>query len=970
MTIKMKDLQASLEAVRLNPTLMQRTVIQHLRDATEGKVDIVDVSNPVSFTLESAVVAVSTFMSQNEINTRKQYPAAAQDQEDLYLHMSDKDYPGRFALPAPNTKFSIVLRKEEILNKMVVDPATGYKKLTIPRNAYIEVAGNRFNFEYPVEIRVPAHGNLQVVRDTDIQSPLQELETNAVDWYPVNQNGLEYIRIDLGLPQFAVKTQNETIRTGRAFVMNIPYEDQYYHARVYMSDANDKWQEIQTTHTAQVYDYAKWTAVLRVTDGNLRVSIPQIYTNLVQEARKIRVDVYTTKGEMSLNLANYPDTSYSMEWTPLDKRDETVFVAPLTNLETLYIFSNDIVVGGRSQLPFEEFRDRVIMNSVGPSSVPISNARIEAALIDKGYDIVKNIDNITNRVYLATKQLPLPTNDALITAASTSVQVGIFTMDDIKDLGTVADNGTSLTIKPTTLFMNNDGKLKLMPKSHTDQLMALPPENRALAVTSNNYYWTPWHYVLDLTKTEFEARPYYLNNPQITSKRFDSQNDTTLLDVSVDNYEILMDENGYKIRILTRSSDAWRALSDSECHVQLAFVPVGEVERCYQNGVQVMKDPNTGERVYEFDLTTNWNVTSQNGLELTKFKMFIDEARIFGVPLKGELDVLFSTSRAMDVQWRPAEVDELLGRFILPSQIAGITHETLRVTFGKHLKNLWARARSIISEQTYERWAVDVPAYWEEDDYEVFADGTTIKVENGQIVQNKLHSKGDPKLDPQGRPIYVARAGQVKLDAYGKPILVNPRGMYRQVDFMLVEGAYYFATDSVAVSYRQEMTDILVKWITDDIPSITPNLLEQTRIYFYPKATTGLVDVMVGQGITTSIQAGQAFRIDMHLSSDVYRNKELQTQLQRKAVQTTSTSIGGAVIAMSAVTDALRDSLGDDIIDVRITGLGGDFNYPALTILDDSARCSIRKKLTAQPDGFLIVQEDIAFNMIRHSMDR
>lgn len=53
---------------------------------------------------------------------------------------------------------------------------------------------------------------------------------------------------------------------------------------------------------------------------------------------------------------------------------------------------------------------------------------------------------------------------------------------------------------------------------------------------------------------------------------------------------------------------------------------------------------------------------------------------------------------------------------------------------------------------------------------------------------------------------------------------------------------------------------------------------------------------------------------------------------------------------------------------MQLSGLGGTLNLPALTILDDANRCSIRKRLVALSDDSLIVEEDVSISFVLHEL--
>jgi hypothetical protein len=53
----------------------------------------------------------------------------------------------------------------------------------------------------------------------------------------------------------------------------------------------------------------------------------------------------------------------------------------------------------------------------------------------------------------------------------------------------------------------------------------------------------------------------------------------------------------------------------------------------------------------------------------------------------------------------------------------------------------------------------------------------------------------------------------------------------------------------------------------------------------------------------------------------------------------------------------------------EISNLGGERDLSTITLIDEGDRLSIRKRLTALPDGSLIVEEDVVVDFIRHQID-
>ena len=116
-SITITNLLDNLESVKTNPSAIQRVVLDYLAEVVDGKVNIVDPTNPFVFLLEASSVNTAVSINQSIVNLRKQYPSLSQTEEDLYLHMSDKDYIGRFATPS-GTNFTFIINLTDINNKM------------------------------------------------------------------------------------------------------------------------------------------------------------------------------------------------------------------------------------------------------------------------------------------------------------------------------------------------------------------------------------------------------------------------------------------------------------------------------------------------------------------------------------------------------------------------------------------------------------------------------------------------------------------------------------------------------------------------------------------------------------------------------------------------------------------------------------------------------------------------------------
>ena len=968
-----------------NPVAIQSAIMQTLSDVTNGNIQIVDPSNPFVFCLEAAAVLTSAFMMKNEANTRKQYPYAAQTPEDLYLHMSDVDYVNRFALPS-STTFSLLLPVTEVLNKMVLDPITGIKKLVIPRNSYITITGIQFSIQYPIEIRQMQHGGIQIVYDTTILSPLQTLSSNIIPFeIRQNTNG-DYIYFEFETMQFDIISQTASLNSTTDFSLVINFTQQYYYTRVYVEDLNGKWTEIRTTHTDELYDINVPTAVLKVINntsntigtsnitlgGNVLVSIPQIYTGTGVLNSGIRIDVYETQGPLNMILWEYPFTAFTATWLAIDPNDNTIFTTPLSTFNSIIPFSTNTVSGGSNCIDFPTLRNQVITNAVGAPSLPITNAQINTTLNIAGYTVVKNIDNITNRTFLATKRMPNPTDINLITPAAATVVTLNTTIDQLIKINSIIDNtsavnGNSITITPDTIYQLNNGITTPLTNDQLTTLLNLPNQILAYTISNGNYLYTPFHYVLDMTNNEFNVRPYYLDKPTIITQLFIQTNDTTKLLVNTGTYTIYRSATGYTLTVVTVSSASYQALPDNQVQAQLSFIPEGQTTPAYLIGT-LMGTTANGERIFNFDLSTNFNVDINNCIQLTKFLLFANQPILTGAKLLTDFNIIYTTNYPVGSQWVPNTIDAGLSNFLLPINTVGITNEILRVNFGYSLDRLWSRSRSIASSVTYKTWPSDVVRLYEEDIYAVDSNGSAVQFDaNGNVVMTLLYKKGDPVITDNGF-IYLHKAGDIVLDLSGNPIQTNANGVLRQFDIMLIEGVYWFANDVTASNYRTVITQNILEWLTTDLVNIESQLLEQTNIYFYPNATLGTIKAIVDNSNTINIDASQSLSVNLYVSQVVYDDVALRSQLSISTITTISDQLSNKTFSIDSITTALRTIYGNDVTSIQISGLGGSNNYSVITVVNEGENCSIKKQLISLPDQSLIVQEAIAITFILYNV--
>lgn len=705
-------LMENIQRYAQNPTALFRTMLLALEQSSDGKYFAVDPGNPFVFLQEMACMLSAGNVIEARAVSRKLYASLAETPDELYRHMSDKDHVGRFGTPAQAT-IDFWFSYDEVMNAAVpvTEDALSVRKLTIARNTRIMAGGYPFTLQYPIDIIVKANGGLTVVHDTSILSPFLRLTTNKVKWSIGRVMNRRYLVIRVPMWQMRCDTQINPLNAVTGFSKTFTFSDNFYYCRAFIKNEEDGlWTEVRTTHTDQVYDPNHPTVVLNVDTVNrtLNAKVPQIYFNNGTIRTQLRLDIYTTLGKVDLSLRNFDPGAYSAKWIDLDDPAGSRFRAPLDSFSDLKIRSDDVITGGADALPFETLRKRVVENTLDIPLIPLTAGGLEATLQDVGFNMVVNVDDITDREIIATRRLPTP--KTISTGSGVGVTVGtILTKLSEWQLNTgIEDNGIRMTIKPTALFDMKDGVVKLIPSDTVNNLLnpaMTSVDQLATNVNNNSYAFSPFFYVLDTQNETFAIRPYRLDKPTLVSQFFVNENTLAGVNVSSQGSTIQFAEtkDGWDLFISVDGTGLWSAFEMEDVFVQLSYIDVTTGIRHYINGTQMTAiDPET-ERpvdnlyVYQFHLGSNFDIDDEHRLRFTAAGL---------IDLEHDFDLVFMVKNWMPDYVNNTDIDTLINPATIPGHTPtdvylGLTHETVRIHIGDYLENLWRRSRSIVGDMEY-----------------------------------------------------------------------------------------------------------------------------------------------------------------------------------------------------------------------------------------------------------------------------
>lgn len=970
-------LQDSLKRAKYNPALMMKYSMDLLQQTTNGKLDFVDASNPAVMLLEMSAVMAANNLAHFSKSDGQHYPVLATHMTDLYHHMSDELFDARFATPAV-ARFLIAFDIGQL--KLHAEPTeiNGVSQVVIPRYSVITIDSVEFTLLYPVVIRVLQNKSMHVLYDTREISDIETLESNIVEYYYYSGKKTDYdnelLMIDLPLLQLSRKEVNHGVTyPGNPFNKDIGYTHDFVKVNVYLLDDVGNKRKIKVTHSDLVYDPMVITARCKILDNQtMRINIPMIYydTGRIKEDSVI-VETYTTHGGKQYDLMSMESSSgVSFRIGIPENPEDTKYTKMLETIQPIISARNN-TSGGRAAATFDEMK-RWVIEGGQVKRTPITTANIKLNAEHMGYDLTTDLDQVTNRVFQAKREILSDGSGEFTRGAGCSVESLVLVVKDILNHPDVNVHNGRYTLLPSALFRTANGKTTLLNKQDIPDRSQMTLDKYISEINTLEYIFTPFYYCLDATGKQFSMRAYHMDNPEIISQRFIEANHGIQSYVAVDTpYQIERTEKGYRIVITTRSDDTYKEIPYDDLFVQMAFIPRGEADYAYINGEFLgISNKNL---LWGFDIDTTFDFDHKDHLIMNNFKILTREQRYLACPLKAEMHLIFGMYD-VDVgqSGENNKINNRVGVHLLARnrRWTVIAENSITVKFGHALTNLWRNTRTLASLNEYQRYEVNVPLTYADDvpelDENQLPRYTT--ADDGSFEFVLKHRQGDQILDAAGQPIYKHRIGDIMLDEESNPIVVQSKSTLRVLDIFFIDGIYRFANAKEDLEYIKSIPNQLVNWLENDIRRMKMNLMENTHLYFMPKRTMGYINILAEAGIEKRIFNRLPFEITFYLTDRAFNNEDIKESIRRQTSVIINNALREKTISRDIIENRLREAGGKEYIqgvNIKDMGLGADIN--TFTMLDDGDNCSVRRKIVSQSDGTIKVKEEINIQFINHT---
>lgn len=789
-----------------HPLSIQASAISELQSKVLNGNVVSDGNNVVTFLTEFFGNTVADLTNKACQCFTALYPENAQSSTDLYRHLSDFDYIGLFATPA-NMTVELVFDRNFLIDKAVQVDGTIHK-IVLPEFSKFTVGEYTFGLMYPIEIRVrkaPVLENGQtdydnsvitVMWDTSRQNPLQTLESHILEHRDFVKDGQTLTAIEVPIYQFSVSNHLSDAIASSGFARRFSYTDKFYAVRVFHFK-NGQWNEMAVTLSNMNYDTGMPTAMIKVLPeiGKLEVVVPQIYFNAIKESarigNRILVKIYTTTGEMNLDVSEYSldrfQASFLLkddllieddDYSSMLKRIPTIYVIPLTTR----------IASGTNGATMEEIRERVKHHA--SYTVKITDDDLTAYFKTKGFQVTKELDNITDRVYAAHKVITDKTGATIASGncgtkflpAMTAMVKGdddTYSVPGYSDI-TVLDQN-NITIQPSAIYKyNSDEDLFVMLSDEEKTLLANKAiDARILDLNNNLYTYSPFHVRLSLDENMPIAGSYDLFKPALRAITFDWENTNTPAEMAIYSAEVKVlsssGKAGYRLSVAvfktTNIEKVPSMVSDGQTVRNIQVMLSTSSSRgvyMYMLGTYNGQD-SMGHDVFIFDITSNFRITPDSMIDVSSmYDMSGNTSNNFLDIGKCSYALSFFIREDFIEDPYPMQGVDITG---VPGELDGYVYlcrQKFTMSFGEALPLLQNNVSLSTSGLVYDTYGTTEFSTYQAPVYDRW---TALDVTN-QVVD-----------ETTGKPVDQSKIGQLKLAvsyAMTKDTSANPHKVYYQ----------------------------------------------------------------------------------------------------------------------------------------------------------------------------------------------
>lgn len=944
-----------------NPLNIQLDVIESLQNRLGGDLVLADPNNVFNFLLEAASEMTANSILKSEKKFEALYAKRARSSEDLYRHMSDFDYVGLFGSPS-STDLQLILDKRYLYDK-AISYNKNYKKVVIPKDTIFKIGKYSFGIYYPIEIRLNNHvDSIVTVYDTSEENPFFKLNSNSVKSYSYTTSSLEFLSLQFPIYQFNTQIIEEPIISQTGFSKKYNYSNRFYSCRAFHYK-NGEWKELNQTISEMVYDPNIPTIriSLEEEDNKIRFNIPSVYFSRKLMGDKLIIKMYTTHGELDNEIGNITTNNISLDFN-FGSKDTGEYSSILKNIPTIIAVPlNNKVSGGSNGYTYEQLRSKVT-NDDFYTDVLVRTPQLESCLSDQGFKIDKHLDNITDRIYFCYKTLT-DNKGSIVQTTNTTLSVYDSLVNNVRSM--IKNYDGTITILPTTLYEYIDSLRSCKPVENTDLDILINKTKSELVeiFNSTNYTKSPFHVHLINNEKYPRAISYNLMSPYAEDIFFEKENIDIVSQMILHTAIIQhLDDGtgGYRVRLgVTKSSD----LTNVPIEDQVVYVMTRDINGLYTGTRATYIGDLNSQNVFEFYLKTDYNFKNDS-LNITSLRNNQNQTDNF-INLESKFHVVFMLNKAYTSNTTNTyDLSVGVPTDLLSDNIV-MSRQNMTIHLGHSLENvIFNKTDSRWSREEYVTHEVDIYHTYSQDVYKRDDSGNLVyTIENGSLVLDIEHLEGDPILDDMGNPRIKNAIGDIKYGIDGKPIIQDNRYLICDIDMIQIDARQFISEHPAQYTYRNEMITYFESYFKA-ILATSPQLLEQTRLYFRPVRTLGNAQFGLGDGVILRRKLQLTFKMKCFVPDYVYKDLAIQNTINESIITIIEKHIVNNNISMVDLSTEIKSQLSDYINHINVLGIDDDVELQTLLVMDNDAQPSLAQELYLTKENTLALRKKIDIEYI------
>ena len=934
-----------------DPNKLQQVMLENLEASTNGEFVITEPTNPFVMLMELAVTSGANAITEPLSIIRQLYPALAENPSDLYHHVSDSELVSLFSTPA-TTPMVLYINVKDLYSYGSKDVSGDFVETVLPIGTEITVASTTFTLLNNIDIKLYTEGAVFVEQQSNNELDISVKNLGVLSSGIVNfANGEPWIVFETLVKQVKKHTITKAITPSEGFDVITGLNDKYSYSNIEYknSKTNNVYTKLTKSHSKTYIDRGVPTCYIEVGGKDVRFKIPDVYLIDGAVSGNIKIDVYETLGKLYLPINKYPMEEYSVN---VPSTGTTEAEASINNISIL-ANSRAVLDGGIDSVPLEALKKIVINNSTGAIDVPVTDANVIQKGVLEGFDVSKAIDVLTDRTYVASKNLPVLNISNVYSRPDIYFNTVGLLISELVDTKYIKVRGDYLIIKSGCVFKDTNGSVSVVSDLELNALNALPIDALISETKVSKYFFTPYFYIIDTSNSnDIRSTVYKLDKPYLENVVIKAKNPNVLPKVNIDKYTVELNETGYDIYFSLISNDDFKSTNLDVVKGQLGIKLNNSNEKLY---IETTYDKVNNLLVFhiETDLVmgTNNTLVVNNGVSSISSR---------SIDLISDIDVVIYTLDPGVVDTTNFVATEL--RYNLSDHTVIFGKEQVTLNLGNKVEHVWNMLYNTYTERKYKKYLNDVVKVYEEDVYNVDPDtGSIFKCVtyiNGDIgpEYNILHHAGDTVLDEHGNTVYIHKAGEVILDN-GVPVIDTVSGVIRNVDIMMLDYEYKIANSNVYKNYLNTVIDTIDSWISDSIGSINKVLLENTVLLYKSYKKVGKVKI-TSNNTTYSVDYNIKPTVKLYVKDDKYTGDEL-ANIRYVVGDIIHDTINESTINLEHAKDSIITKLGNNVAAVKITGIDTVNNSDIFNMYDDGKRLVLNKTLSVDTNNDIIVRYDV-----------